>query len=43
VIDMSGIYVIETKAYSKPDKGSPVVTYDGEKVLINGRGRTGIR
>jgi hypothetical protein len=37
VIDKSGIYVIETKAFSKPDKGNPVVTYDGEKVLVNGR------
>ena len=37
VIDKSGIYAIETKTFSKPDKGSSSVTYDGEKVLVNGR------
>jgi hypothetical protein len=37
VIDKSGVYVIETKTLSKPDKGSPVVTFDGEKVFINGK------
>lgn len=37
VIDKSGIYVIETKTFSKPDKGNPIVTYDGEKILVNGK------
>jgi hypothetical protein len=37
VIDKSGIYVIETKTFSKPDKGQTVVTYDGEKVFVNGK------
>ena len=37
VIDKSGIYVIETKTFSKPEKGQPIVIYDGEKVLVNGK------
>ncbi|MBN2034828.1 MAG: NERD domain-containing protein [Deltaproteobacteria bacterium] len=37
VIDKSGIYVIETKTFSKPEKGQPIVTYDGERISINGR------
>ncbi len=37
VIDKSGIYVIETKTFSKPDKGQTIVTYDGEKVFVNGK------
>lgn len=37
VITKSGIYVIETKTFSKPEKGSPTITYDGEKVLVNGK------
>lgn len=36
-ISNKGIYVIETKTYSKPAKGSAVIKYDGERVLINGR------
>lgn len=37
VIDESGIYVIETKTYSKPEKGQTNVIYDGEKILVNGK------
>lgn len=37
VITKSGIYVIETKTFSKPEKGNPTITFDGEKVLVNGR------
>jgi hypothetical protein len=37
VIHKSGIYVIETKTFSKPEKGIPIVTYDGERVLVNGK------
>jgi hypothetical protein len=37
VIHKSGIYVIETKTFSKPDKGQPIVTYDGENILVNGK------
>ena len=37
VIDKSGVYVIETKTFSKPEKGQTVVTYDGEKVFVNGK------
>lgn len=37
VIDKSGIYVIETKTFSKPEKGQPIVIYDGEKILVNGK------
>lgn len=36
IIAKSGIYVIETKSYSKPDKGDAKVTFDGEKVSFNG-------
>jgi len=36
VIAKSGIYVVETKTYSKPDKGDAVVVFDGEEILING-------
>lgn len=41
VISDSGIYVIETKTYSKPDTGTSVIVYDGETVLINNTTRTG--
>lgn len=37
VIDKSGIYVIETKAFSKPEKGKTIVTYGGERVFNNGK------
>ncbi len=37
VIHQSGVYVIETKTYSKPDKGKPEIVFDGETVRIFGR------
>lgn len=37
VIHESGIYVIETKAYSKPERGSPTITFNGETLLVAGR------
>ncbi|MBN1471564.1 MAG: NERD domain-containing protein [Syntrophaceae bacterium] len=37
VIDKSGIYVIETKTISKPDKGEARIIYDGEKIVVNGK------
>jgi len=37
VISNKGIYVIETKTYSKPAKGRPVINFDGDRVLINGK------
>lgn len=36
VIHNKGIYLIETKTYSKPEIGEPVITYDGEKIYLNG-------
>jgi len=37
VISEKGIYVIETKTYSKPAKGETVIDFDGRLVLINGK------
>lgn len=37
VIHSSGIYVIETKTLSKPDKGEAKLVFDGQRVLKNGR------
>lgn len=39
VIGENGIFAIETKNYTKPDKGSVEVRYDGRKVLWNGARR----
>lgn len=36
LIGPAGIYTVETKTNSKPAKGSCVVTYDGEKIKVNG-------
>ena len=36
LISEKGIYVIETKTYSKPAFGNPVISYDGESIKING-------
>lgn len=36
VIHSTGIYVIETKTYSKPDKGEARIQFDGEKLRIMG-------
>jgi len=35
VIASSGIYVIETKTYSKPEKGRPVIIFDGQSIRLN--------
>lgn len=35
-ISKNGIYVIETKTYSKPSKGKAVITFNGSGVSING-------
>lgn len=37
VIHESGIYVVETKAYSKPDNGAATITFNGEALLVAGR------
>lgn len=37
VISTKGIYTIETKTYSKPLHGDARITFDGEKLLINGK------
>jgi nuclease-like protein len=36
VVSPHGIFVIETKTYSKPTKGQADAEYDGERLLING-------
>jgi len=36
IICKSGIFTVETKTYSKPEKGMAKIQYDGEKVTING-------
>lgn len=38
VIAASGIYVVETKTYSKPDAGEPTITFDGTRVTLRERG-----
>jgi len=35
VIHQNGIYVIETKTYSKPDKGEAAILYDGKSLRIS--------
>src|SRR5262249_34029442 len=37
VVAPQGIFVIETKTYSKPIRGAANVQYDGEKLLVNGK------
>jgi hypothetical protein len=38
IISRKGIYVIETKTYSKPVKGRPIIGFDGEKLEIKALG-----
>jgi hypothetical protein len=38
IISMKGIYVIETKTYSKPAEGESDIDFDGEKLIITGLG-----
>lgn len=37
LVGPQGIFAIETKTFSKPLKGNPKVSYDGERFLVNGR------
>jgi hypothetical protein len=37
VLSPHGLFMIETKTYSKPAHGTPEAHYDGEHLLINGR------
>lgn len=36
VVGPTGVFAIETKTHSKPMKGMCTVTYDGEKITVNG-------
>jgi hypothetical protein len=36
VLSSRGIFVVETKTYTKPAKGSSSVTFDGKTLLVNG-------
>lgn len=38
IVSKKGIYAIETKTYSKPDKGEAKILFDGEKLSIQGAG-----
>lgn len=38
VIANSGVYVVETKSYSKPDSGEPTMYFDGKQVTLRERG-----
>jgi Nuclease-related domain len=40
VICKSGLYVIETKTYSKPDKGEAKIIFDGDAFFLNGKIKT---
>lgn len=37
IVSMKGIFVIETKTYSKPVKGDDKIRYDGEQISIAGK------
>lgn len=37
VVHASGVYAVETKTFSKPDRGEAKVVFDGEVVSVNGR------
>ena len=41
IVSKKGIYAIETKTYSKPEKGEAKIIYDGEKISIQGAGTYG--
>ena len=38
IVSKKGIYTIETKTYSKPEKGEAKILFDGEKLSIQGTG-----
>lgn len=37
IVSTNGVFLIETKTYSKPMKGETKVVFDGQKIFINGR------
>jgi len=37
VISDKGIYVVETKTYSKPASGKATINFDGQQILVNGK------
>lgn len=37
IFSANGIFVIETKTFSKPVDGPAIVSYDGQDILVNGR------
>ena len=37
VICKSGVYVIETKTFSKPDKGEAKIIFNGDAIFLNGK------
>jgi Nuclease-related domain len=40
VICKSGLYAVETKTYSKPDKGEAKIIFDGDAIFLNGKIKT---
>jgi hypothetical protein len=36
IVSPQGIFVVETKTYSKPAQGQTIVEFDGERILVNG-------
>lgn len=36
LVGPAGIFTVETKTYSKPARGNPKITFDGENILVNG-------
>lgn len=40
IVSTKGIFVIETKTYSKPIKGDAKIQYDGEQIIVAGRKAT---
>lgn len=36
LVGSAGVFTIETKTYSKPARGKSKVSFDGEKILVNG-------
>lgn len=38
IVSRKGIYAVETKTYSKPEKGEAKIIFDGEKLSIQGAG-----
>jgi len=39
IISQKGIFVVETKTYSKPAKGEPSISFDGKSLQIKGIGK----